>query len=166
MTKQAFRDAMAQFSSAVSVLTTNGSAGRSGITATSVCSVTDEPPTLLVCINRNSATNAIFKTNEHLCVNVLNGEQEEIARHFAGMTNVPMQERFSGDIWHSGHHDLPVLKHCLATLEGRISQIVEVGTHSIYLVELNGIAVAQSGDALVYFNRQFHRVLRPRGEAA
>ena len=56
-----FRDAMASLSAAVNIVTTDGPAGRCGITATAVCSVTDTPPTLLVCINRNSAMNPAFQ---------------------------------------------------------------------------------------------------------
>lgn len=65
-----FRDAMASLSAAVNIVTTDGPAGRCGITATAVCSVTDTPPTLLVCINRNSAMNPVFQATQRLCVNV------------------------------------------------------------------------------------------------
>ncbi len=81
-----FRDAMASLSAAVNVVTTAGEAGRCGITATAVCSVTDTPPSVMVCINANSAMNPVFQGNGKLCINVLNHEQEIMARHFAGMT--------------------------------------------------------------------------------
>lgn len=89
-----FRDAMASLSAAVNVVTTAGEAGRCGITATAVCSVTDTPPSVMVCINANSAMNPVFQGNGKLCINVLNHEQEIMARHFAGMTGVTMEERF------------------------------------------------------------------------
>lgn len=88
-----FRDAMASLSAAVNVVTTAGEAGRCGITATAVCSVTDTPPSVMVCINANSAMNPVFQGNGKLCINVLNHEQEIMARHFAGMTGVTMEER-------------------------------------------------------------------------
>lgn len=53
--KQSFRDAMAQVGAAVNIITTDGPAGRAGFTASAVCSVTDEPPTLLVCLNRSAS---------------------------------------------------------------------------------------------------------------
>ena len=68
-----FRNAMAQLPAAVNIITTNGPGGRCGITASAVCSVTDSPPTVLVCVNRNSATHDVFRTNGRLCVNVLCG---------------------------------------------------------------------------------------------
>ena len=52
VTRQDFRDAMARLGAAVNIITTGGPAGRGGFTASAVCSVTDEPPTLLVCMNR------------------------------------------------------------------------------------------------------------------
>ncbi len=58
-----FRDAMASLGAAVNIVTTDGTEGRCGITATAVCSVTDTPPTLMVCVNRNSAMNAVFQKN-------------------------------------------------------------------------------------------------------
>lgn len=94
-----FRDAMASLSAAVNIITTEGDTGQCGITATAVCSVLDTPPSLMVCINANSAMNPVFQGNGKLCVNVLNHEQELMARHFAGMTGMAMEERFSLSCW-------------------------------------------------------------------
>ena len=136
-----FRDAMASLSAAVNVVTTAGEAGRCGITATAVCSVTDTPPSVMVCINANSAMNPVFQGNGKLCINVLNHEQEIMARHFAGMTGVP------------------VLKGSLASLEGEISQVQTIGTHLVYLVEIRNITLSPQGHGLIYFKRRFHPVM-------
>lgn len=117
-----FRDAMSSLSAAVNIVTTDGPAGRCGITATAVCSVTDTPPSLMVCINSNSAMNPVFQENGKLCVNVLNHEQELMARHFAGMTGTSMEERFSWDIWTKGVLGQPMLRGTLASLEGKSSR--------------------------------------------
>lgn len=158
--QQAFRNAMAHLSAAVNVITSNGPAGRCGITATAVCSVTDSPPTLMLCINRNSEMNTVFKANGRLCVNVLSGEHEEVARHFAGMTEVPMERRFALHDWREGLAGLPVLHGALANLQGRIAEVQEIGTHSVLLLELEDIQVLEQGDGLVYFSRSFHRLQR------
>ncbi len=159
--QHAFREAMAHLGAAVSVITSFGPAGRCGITATAVCSVTDTPPTLLVCINRNSALNAVIKANARLCVNVLASEHEEVARHFAGITQVTMEQRFGLHDWQLHDAAQPRLADALASLEGRVSQVQEVGTHSVMLVELEDIQVRGSGDGLVYFSRAFHPLVRP-----
>ncbi|MGM3422186.1 4-hydroxyphenylacetate 3-monooxygenase, reductase component [Pseudomonas oryzihabitans] len=156
--QQAFRNAMAALSAAVNVITTDGPGGRCGITATAVCSVTDSPPTLLVCVNRSSAMNAVFKTNARLCVNVLAGEHEEVARHFAGMTGVDMDERFARHAWGRSAQGLPLLEDALASLQGRIVETQEVGTHSVFLVELDEIATREHCTGLVYFGRHFHQL--------
>ncbi|CAI2524923.1 4-hydroxyphenylacetate 3-monooxygenase, reductase component [Serratia liquefaciens] len=154
-----FRDAMASLSAAVNIVTTDGPAGRCGITATAVCSVTDTPPTLLVCINRNSAMNPVFQANQRLCVNVLNHEQELMARHFAGMTELSMEERFRLEEWQNGALDQPVLRNTLASLEGEIEQIQSIGTHQVYLVQIRQIRVSAGGNGLIYFKRNFHPVM-------
>src|SRR5450830_239453 len=156
----AFRNAMAHLPAAVSVITTNGVAGRCGITASAVCSVTDAPPTILVCLNRSSAMHDIFKQNGHLCVNVLSDEQEQLAMHFSGATKVAMEERFSWDIWEQGPLQQPVLRGALVKLQGRIKEFKEVGSHSVMFVELSDIQVSEEKDSLIYFNRLFHKVKR------
>ena len=157
--QQEFRNAMAKLAAAVNVITTNGEAGKCGITATAVCSITDSPPTLMVCINQNSEMNTVFQQNKQLCVNILTAEQEELAKHFAGFMGSSMEERFEWDIWHAAQspYDPPMLKEAIANLKGSIVDIRNVGTHSLFLVELDHIHV-QEGAGLVYFNRAFHRL--------
>ena len=69
--QQQFRAAMANLSAAVNIVTTDGVSGKAGITVSAVCSVTDDPPTLLVCVNQRSYTHDIFRTNRRMAVNVL-----------------------------------------------------------------------------------------------
>jgi flavin reductase (NADH) len=151
-----FRDAMANLPAAVNIVTTSGEAGRCGITATAVCSVTDTPPTLMVCINRNSAMNPVFERNGKMCINVLSHAQEEMARHFAGMTDVAMEQRFALDGWHEGALGQPVLHQALASLEGEICEIRSIGTHFVYLLEIRHISAVREGHGLIYFRRRFH----------
>ena len=154
-----FRDAMASLSAAVNIVTTEGEAGRCGITATAVCSVTDTPPSVMVCLNVNSAMNPVFQSNGKLCINVLNHEQELMARHFAGMTGMAMEERFSLSCWQNGLLGQPLLKGALASLEGEISQVQTIGTHLVYLVAIKNIVLAEEGHGLIYFKRRFHPVM-------
>lgn len=156
--QQAFRNAMAHLPAAVNVISTDGPAGRCGITASAVCSVTDTPPTVLVCINRNSAMHEVFRQNGQLCVNVLSDEHEELAMHFAGATKVSMAERFVPEEWYAGVSGQPVLHQALVTLQGHIKECKDVGTHSVMFVELDAINVREEKDSLIYFNRLFHKV--------
>ncbi|MGC6342926.1 4-hydroxyphenylacetate 3-monooxygenase, reductase component [Bisgaard Taxon 45] len=158
--QQNFRNAMAKLASGVNIITTNGTAGKCGITATAVCSVTDTPPTIMVCINKNSEMNPVFQRNKRLCINVLSAEQVDLAQHFAGFKGSCMDERFEWAVWHEKHDPTapPSLNNALANLTGTIVDMRDIGTHSMFLVELDDIQVSEQGQALVYFSRQFHTV--------
>src|SRR5260370_19226229 len=93
------REAMSRLGAAVHVITTAGGAGKAGTTATAVCSVSDAPPTLLMCLSRRSQTNPIVVENGVFCVNTLGHDGAEIADIFAGRTAVTGGSRFEiGDI--------------------------------------------------------------------
>lgn len=155
----AFRDAMSRMGAGVNIITSNGPAGRCGITMTAVCSVSDTPPTMLVCLNRTSAMNQVIKDNGVLCINLLSAEQEEQARHFAGMTGRPMAQRFADPAWEEDASGLPRLAGALANMQGRIARAEEVGSHTILIVELTRIDVrGERGPGLVYFDRLFHGI--------
>lgn len=84
--QQAFRDAMSRLGAAVNIVTTDGPAGMAGFTASAVCSVTDSPPTLLVCLNRNASVWPVFQANGQLCVNTLAAGHEALSGLFGGKT--------------------------------------------------------------------------------
>jgi flavin reductase (NADH) len=128
------------------------------MTATAVCSVTDDPPTVLVCVNRNSAMNEVFKSNGRVVLNVLSGEHENVAKHFAGMTGIAMDDRFARDGWHIDDGTVPVLPDALVNIAGRIDQVVEVGTHSVLLIAVDEIRAGSAAAGLVYFDREFHKL--------
>lgn len=154
--KQPFRDAMASCAAGVHVITTDGVAGRYGITMTAVTSVTDEPPTIMLCINREAAIIPILLANHDLCINTLSDGQQDIAEHFAGMTNLSPEERFEYHIWHRGEKGQLEVEGALAHLHGSIVGQHEIGTHYIFYVQLNEIKVIDTQvPALLYFRRQF-----------
>jgi flavin reductase len=84
VSKTDFRQAMSRLGAAVNVITTAGVAGKAGFTASAVCSVTDEPPTLLVCLNRNASVYHAVKQNGVLCVNTLGAGHQHISDLFGG----------------------------------------------------------------------------------
>lgn len=160
--KKIFRDAMATLGAGVNVITTNGTAGKCGLTATAVVSITDSPPTMMVSINRNSATNETFKANSRMAVNILNAGQQLAAEYFGGMHPVSMEERFAKFNFTEGKGKLPILQGAIANLEGSIVATYEVGTHTLFIVELDSMEISDTGDALVYFNREFHQLPRDK----
>ncbi|MFJ3696011.1 flavin reductase [Streptomyces sp. NPDC090052] len=155
--RDAFREAMAHLPAAVNILTTDGPSGRCGITLSAVCSVTDNPPTVLVCVNRSSAMHDVFSANGRVCLNVLGGDQQELALHFAGATEVSMAERFSWNIWDRSQ-DVPVLEDALVAVVGTVMDRKPMGSHSVLFVEIEQVRTRTGGQSLVYFNRSFHRL--------
>ena len=97
--RQSFRDAMSRLGSAVHVVTSDGVAGRLGLTASAVCSVSDSPATLLMCINRSSQQNEPLKRNGVFCVNSLAGHQRQFSDMFAGFGGIEMHDRFAQGSW-------------------------------------------------------------------
>jgi flavin reductase len=156
VTRDEFRHAMAGLAAAVNVITSDGPGGRAGFTATAVCSVTDDPPTLLVCLNRSASVHAAFSANATLCVNTLAHGQHGLSNLFGGKTD--MAERFAAAQWHSWVTGAPVLEGAAASFDCRVSKTVSVGTHDILFCEV--VALERQGEAagLVYFDRQYHGV--------
>ena len=154
----AFREGMARLPGAVTVITTDGPAGPAGFTASAVCSVTDSPPTLLVCMNRGSFAHRFFVDNGVLCVNVLGAAQQALSGLFASR-EVPMAERFARSPWQPARNGAPCLDGALVQLAGRIQATHEVGTHSVFIVELDQVQHGPADEAvagLAYFNRRYH----------
>jgi len=159
-----FRNAMASLGAAVNVITTDGPRGRNGITASAVCSVTDSPPTMLVCINQSSYVHDALHENTNVCINVLGAHSQALAQLFAGMTGCPMEARFDQCAWTPGHSGVPVLDDAISSLQGKIVDSKSVGSHSVIFVQIERIATRDEGDGLVYFDRQFHHL--PRAAAS
>lgn len=156
VTRQDYRDAMSRLGAAVNLITTNGPAGRAGFTASAVCSVTDEPPTLLVCLNRNASVHAAFERNRVLCVNVLAAGQDGLSTLFGGKT--PMAERFAAADWSPGPTGSPMLDEALVAFDCRVGEVCRVGTHDVLYCEVVAIRQGQDRAGLVYFQRAYHQL--------
>jgi flavin reductase len=159
VSRQDFRDAMARLGAAVNIITTGGPAGRGGFTASAVCSVTDEPPTLLLCMNRNATAAPALKANGTVCVNVVAAGQKEAAMVFAGVTKCSMEERFQAGTWATHVTGAPVLQDAVATFDCKVAEILEKGTHLVVFAEVQGIRHGSEQDhGLIYFGRDYHPV--------
>ncbi len=119
VTREAYRDGMARLAAAVNVISTDGPAGRGGFTASAVVSVTDDPPTLLVCVNLSSRQNEILRGNQVLCVNTLAAGQADIAALFA-TRDMPIADRFAAGQWSTLATGAPVLAGTLASFDCRV----------------------------------------------
>jgi flavin reductase (DIM6/NTAB) family NADH-FMN oxidoreductase RutF len=150
-----FREAMSRVASSVSIVCTDGPHGIAGFTCSAVCSVTDDPPTIMVCVNRKSAANAIIKANGVLCVSSLGADQVELSQMFAGVGQVPMIERFAGPNWGVLATGSPYCKSSRVALDCRVADTREVGTHSVIFAEVLSTAHAGGNEPLIYHSRNY-----------
>ena len=160
-TQREFRAAMSNLSAGVNVVTTDGPLGRAGITVSAVCSVTDSPPTMLVCINRSSRNHDVFCGNKRIGINVLGRQHEEMALLFAGATGVQGEERFRDSAWDHDVADVPLLRGSAASVAGTVASVARHGSHSVLFVEVDRVLLNDRSGGLVYFQRQFHPLVTP-----
>jgi flavin reductase (DIM6/NTAB) family NADH-FMN oxidoreductase RutF len=153
-----FREAMSQLGAAVHVVTTAGPAGIAGFTATAVCSVSDQPATLLICVNRRSQVTPILDTNRVLCVNTLRAGNDSLADVFAGRSKCTMDERFNSGSWSEAATGAPVLTDAVVACDCRVIEIKSVATHNVVFAGVVAVRLGRPGAALVYHERAYKQV--------
>ncbi|MBJ3774063.1 flavin reductase [Acuticoccus mangrovi] len=158
--KAAFRHSMSRLAAAVNIITSVGEDGWCGFTASAVTSVTDEPPTLLVCINRTTQAHKSILSSRVLCVNTVSKPHEELSMVFAGSGgNKDMVKRFAAANWTTLATGAPVLEDAIVAFDCRVTQLVEVGTHDVMICEVVAVRDNEHAGGLVYFGRRFHHVV-------
>lgn len=145
-----FREAMRQLAGAVSVVTTGDGPSRTGLTATSVTSLSAEPPSLLVCINRASSVLPVLRETGAFAVNLLAAGQQAIADRFAGRSGASGAARYAGAAWTTLETGVPVLADALAALDCRVEAIMDWHSHAIVIGRVAALSVPGGEAALVY----------------
>lgn len=156
VSRDEFRNGMSLLAGAVNIVTTDGPSGRAGMTASAVCSVTDSPPTLLVCVNRSSSAGPAFLQNDAICVNTVGPSHQELAMAFGGRTG--MEDRFAAAEWTTGASGAPILSGAVVSFDCRVSKRAVVGSHEVIFAEIIGITQTSGQPALAYFGRRFHEL--------
>jgi flavin reductase (DIM6/NTAB) family NADH-FMN oxidoreductase RutF len=155
---EAFKQGMRLLTGAVTIVASAGEYGKGGFTATAVCSVSDQPPTLLVCINRQNELLEVMRKNGVFSVNILVNVQENLANRFAGFDQVPMAERLEKGLWVPGSTGGIILGDSLASFECRVSEWVAARTHEICLGEVVAVHTRNGLDPLLYFDRSYRTI--------
>ena len=157
--QKAFREAMSRLGAAVHVITTDGPSGKTGFTATAVCSVSDAPPTLLMCLNRGATSMPILRGNGVFCVNTLRAGDEVVADTFAGRTKVAREARFdTGHQWGKLATGSPALMSAVIARDCCVIEIKAVASHDIYFGIVEAIHQGEPGPALVYHDRLYKQL--------
>lgn len=153
-TAEEFRNALSQFASGVTVVTTRDAGGRlHGITVSAFCSVSLEPPMVLICIEKTTGSHYAFGESGAFVVNILAAGQSNISEHFAS----PSDEKFD-DVAHTLNQDgVAVLSDAIVTLRCKLRHSLDGGDHSIFVGLVEGVSV-RGGDPLIYFDRGYHRL--------
>ncbi len=157
--KQSYRNAMARLGAAVNIITTDGPGGLAGFTASAVCSVTDDPPMLLVCLNRAASVYPAFAANGVLCVNTLGAGQQSLSALFGGKTS--MAQRFEAAGWRREVTGAPMLQGAVVSFDCRIVDRSSRGTHDILFCEAVALRHGDNPQGLIYFDRHYHEVAAP-----
>jgi flavin reductase (DIM6/NTAB) family NADH-FMN oxidoreductase RutF len=148
---EAFRLAMRDLASGVSLITHGVGRSRTGLTATSVSSPSADPPTLIVCINRASSLYSQIAVGDHFGVSVLAAGQEEYADVFAGRTGLKGAERFHGGRWLTAPSGVNLLADAVCTLECEVEDLIERHTYAIMIGRVRLARQGVAGGALVYW---------------
>ena len=150
-----YRNGMSRLGTSVSVVTTLSCGKRYGFTASAVCSVSDTPATLLVCINRGSSSFPAFEGSRYFCVNTLMPGQEEISDVFGG--RMPGSDRFAHGEWEEGVTGVPVLANASVSFECELTNAVDEATHRVLFGRVIDIRENEERSTLLYCMRRYLR---------
>lgn len=150
-----FRGAMRHLAGGASVVTAGRGRDITGMTMTSVTSLSVDPPTLIVSINRDASSFPLIQRLGTFCVNVLNADQLDIAERFAGKGGLKGADRFAGSDWSSSLSGAPLLVDALAALDCEVEEIVERHSHGIVIGRVREIRRAARNAALAYWHGQY-----------
>jgi flavin reductase (DIM6/NTAB) family NADH-FMN oxidoreductase RutF len=152
-----FVEGMAHAACSVSVVTTDGPAGRYGVTVSAMSSVSadGEKPTLLVCIHHRCAAAGAILGNGVFCVNLLRDDQSGISECFAGRRRPPEGDRFACADWTVGRNGVPRVADALVAFDCRLRSGVRVGTHHVLIGEVVDLSIGGRGAPLIYARRSY-----------
>ena len=150
-----FRDAMSSVGAAVNVITTAFAGQRVGFTATAVCSVSDDPATLLFCVNNRSNSLQTLLSSKVANITTRRAEECGIADVCSGRTATLASERFSVGDWDMAANGCPMLRSALVGFECRIIEAKLVNTHHVFFAAVSGVYRGHPGPALIYQNRAY-----------
>jgi flavin reductase (DIM6/NTAB) family NADH-FMN oxidoreductase RutF len=154
VSSEEFRAALSRFPSGITVVTTrDGEDKFHGMTVSAFCSLSLEPPRVLICIEKTTGSHVALEESQAFVVNVLSADQRELSELFASTA----ENKFDQIDFETGLDDIPVLLGCIATLECRVTNAFDGGDHSIFVGEVEKAAV-HDGDPILYFRGDYRAI--------
>jgi flavin reductase (DIM6/NTAB) family NADH-FMN oxidoreductase RutF len=152
-----FIAAMRLTASGVSVITTDGPHGAAGLTVSTLQSLSTEPPSIVVCVNRASRSLAALLANGHFVANVLSAGQADIATTFASPSDRSSKDKFLIGRWCHMVSGAPALEGALCNIDCRVADVFAFGSHKIVVGSVLSI-ISERADPLIYSNRSYRRL--------
>jgi flavin reductase (DIM6/NTAB) family NADH-FMN oxidoreductase RutF len=157
--EQQFRSIMRRLPGGVSVITAGDGDDITGMTVTSLTSLSASPPRLLVSINRAASSFALIERTGLFGVNILGAIQHGIAGRFSN-SRLRGSQRFDGLEWRRGSSGVPLLKNTAATIECEVEEIIERHSHGIIVGRLLSFELSPQVSGLAYWNGQYVEIDR------
>jgi flavin reductase (DIM6/NTAB) family NADH-FMN oxidoreductase RutF len=145
-----FKLVMRRFAASVNVITSANGAVKNGMTATAVCSVSADPPSALIIVNKSNRSHLTIESTKAFAVNVLSSNQRQVAGHFASKLADPFAQ-----VPHVvGKTGCPIIEGADAHIECVVMEQLDVGTHTIFVGKIVA-ASAASGEPLLYHEGRY-----------
>ena len=155
-----FRSALCHLVGGVSIITVGRGSETSGMTVSSVSSLSVEPASLIVSVNRNASSWPILQRERAFGVNILAADQLEVAERFAGKGGVKGTERFAGADWRKRATGVPLLVGALAAFDCEVEDIIERHSHAIVIGRVLHVDAGAPAAALAYWQGDYLTVDR------
>lgn len=151
--EQGFRDAMRRLAGTVTIVTVANDGEAHGTTATAVTSLSMNPPSLLVCFNRDSRLHAMLSAADRFCVNLLHVENVEVSKLFS--SPVSSKERFASGRWITPKDGAPYLENAQSSIQCAKDQQIDYGSHTIFIGRVLGARNREAVSPLLYCNGSY-----------
>lgn len=155
-----YRAIMRHQAGAVTVIATGPPGQRAGLTATAVASLSDAPPSILVCVGQRAGAHDVIASRGAFSVNLLASDQDDVADRFAGRHGISGEDRFAGLPWTTLTTGAPVLPGALATLDCRLTDQHRFTTHTIFIGRVVDGLFRAEANPLLYFRGDYWDVTR------
>ncbi|WP_291684908.1 flavin reductase family protein [Bradyrhizobium sp.] len=150
-----FRSAMRHLTGGVSVITVGQGEDINGMTVTSVSSLSVDPPTLIVSVNRNASSWPLLERHGFFGVSILTSDQLDVAERFSGKDGLKGAARFAGARWFTRMTGVPLLAGALAAIDCEVEDIVERHSHAIVIGRVLDMELSSRSAALAYWQGQY-----------
>lgn len=151
--EEKFRGAMRRLAATVNIISVQSGEDRHGMTATAVTSLSMDPPSILVCVNRTSRAHPLLQKAKKFCVNVLHTDNAEVSGAFS--SQMTAEEKFGVGDWRTGKRGVPYLANAQAWLICAKEKEIDYGSHTIFIGKVIEAEVREDVSPLLYSDGRY-----------